>query len=349
VLLYCLVPVAAVCAWARRSIGPLIRTVAAEALALILAGFYLAPLWVERAFINQPGLTRLDPRHLLLFMPGSPAEPLKIFKWSCWLFACAGFVIILTCLRRRTAPLASASRAAASLALLAFFFQLPLAFLLWRFLPEMSLVAFPFRFLPLLGVSLPLLLLAPGTRPTLRKPIYTTVALLALIPVAEHIRTQTTASTRTPPFAQLDHRWTTIGYQGMPEFVPPGVNRRSGPLSLPPQVADAGHCTLAGLQRKLAELDFSLSSTIGCTVLLPVYFYPYWQAIDQNGVRLATTSGTGSLLQVAAPPGEHRIQVLFGARSLTRRVSQTCSLIALLLIRLAQLQTAPRRGLGLSA
>ena len=103
ILLYSLLAVAGLCAWNQRSAAPLLRFIIAESIAGTLAAFYLLPLWFERRWINQVGLIRSDPRSLLLFMRrvSHGPETLKVFKYSCWLFAVAGFVLIVACVWKR--------------------------------------------------------------------------------------------------------------------------------------------------------------------------------------------------------------------------------------------------------
>jgi hypothetical protein len=234
------------------------------------------------------------------------------------------------------------------LALLAFLFQLPIALLIWRHLPEMAVVAFPFRFLPLMGAALPLVLLARGTSTALRKPAYILIALLTLIPFLEHARTQLTASTRTPRFAELAERWRAYGYEGMPEFVPPGVTRPSGPLNLPLVTAvdtpPGSNCVVAMAAANAGGFNFSSMSDVPCKVRLGVYFYPYWRATDQNGKSLHRFADADSLLLVDVPAGSHIVHVVFAPRSRTRTIAAGISSVALLLLGLALALVRPARS-----
>jgi len=335
-LFYTLLIVAAICGWMQRSVGPVLRMLAVEAVAGALAAFYLAPLWVERQWINVPRLARIDPQRLLLFMPytGAGVEALKVFKYSCWLFACVNMLLLIACWWKRTQPFcdASAARMWSYLAMVAFFFQLPIAAVLWHHLPQIGLAQYPFRFQPVMGAAVPLLLLAAGTRVSLRWPAYFVIGAMTLVPLLEHARTQMTASTRMPRFAELERGWTTIGYEGMPEFVPLGVTRPAGPLGMPATtVVDAAAGSSCSVTAATAEADavrFVALSSAPCSIRVAVYSYPYWNVIDQNGAMLPHTVDSDHMLVVQVPAGEHRVHALFQPRSAIRTISRTVSIAA---------------------
>jgi hypothetical protein len=351
VLLYCLLLAAAVVSARQRSLAPLARFLLAEALAAALAAFYLAPLWFERPFINASGLTRLDPHLLLIFASPLPGvERLKIFKWSCWLFAIAIALFLLASLRKRRQTLLRdrPSLLWLSLAAMAFLFQLPIASLAWSYAPQMGLISFPFRFLPLMGAALPLVLLAPATNPHWRKPVYAGVALLSLIPVLEHIRTQVHPDTRLPPIRTLARQWQTNGYGGLPEFTPSGVLSRassSHPLStFEPYTATPG-CRIDAPRRSTSNLEFSSSSQTMCRVQLPVFFYPYWRASAQTGALLTTEKAPGGTLLVDVPAGFEQVTAAFVARSRIRTGSAVLSVATLLLLLLVLVAVRPQKSL----
>jgi hypothetical protein len=292
-------------------------------------------LWEERHWINQAGLIRIDPGRLLLFArsAGGAAEPLKLFKYSCWAFACVNLLLLLACWWKRTRPFcdAKAARTWSWLALVAFFFQLPIALVLWRYLPQMALVAFPFRFLPVMDAAVPLLLLAEGTRRSLRLPAYVVIAALTLVPLLEHARTQATASTRMPNFTQLEAGWSRSGYEGMPEFVPAGASRPPGPMGLPLATPQSSQCGVSDVVSRLDGLDFNAQAGVPCSVALAVYAYPYWRATDETGLLLATSADRNRLLSVALPSGNHHVRVVFAPRSTTRMASCWVSMAVILL------------------
>jgi hypothetical protein len=334
VLLYALLP-AVFTAWRLRSVTPILSLLLAEAVAATLAAFYLLPLWLEQGWIQRDTLLRTAPTHLLLLMPfhGPHPEPLKLFKYGLWLFACTGAVLIALCLWSRRVPRTPQTsrpiQTWTALALTAFLFQLPLAIPLWNHLPELRFAAFPFQFLPLLGVTLPLILLAPGTSLRLRKPTYACLALLTLIPFAEHIRTQASPLTRQPRLAPLAAQWDQEGYAGVPEFVPTGAIR---PLA-PPEIPLLGPtCSTTVQARQAAALTLSTQSQTGCQARIAVFFYPYWKAMDESHTAVPVARSPEGLLLLTIPPGEHTLKLAFHPASKTRTAGRALTLFAACLI-----------------
>ena len=332
-LFYLLLIVAAIFGAMQRSVLPVMLVVAAEVIAGVLAAFYLAPLWVERRWINEAGLVRVDPQRLLLFMPytGRAVETLKVFKYSCWLFACVILLLVFLNWWKGSRPVAgaNASRTWRYLAAVAFLFQLPMALVVWRHLPQMGLVAFPFRFLPVMGAAVPLVLLARGSGKVYRRLAYCLIAAMTLVPMLEHARTQATASTRMPPFAELEKRWMTQGYEGMPEFVPLGASRPSGPSENPSLLVkglDSGsNCSLRMVRVEADEMNFHATSDVPCQIQVPAYAYPYWRATVRDGSGLPQGFDVNHMLLVEVTPGENDVQLTFKPQSWIRTVSRLVS------------------------
>jgi len=331
-LFYMLLIVAVIFGGMQRSVFPVALVVVAQALAAALASFYLAPLWVERRWINEVGIIRFDPRRLLLFMPysGGAAETLKVFKYSCWLFACVIMLLVVLNWVKGARPVEgeNASRTWRYLAVVAFLFQLPIALVLWRHLPQLWLVAFPFRFLPVMGAAVPLVLLANGSARVYRRLAYCLVAAMTVVPLLEHVRTQVTASTRMPKFSDLEQRWRTGGYEGMPEFVPSGAIRPHGASEVPPLRSEASNCRVGPGRVAADQFSFYVTSDVSCWIQVPVFAYPYWHAKAADGSRVALGSSADHLLLVAVTPGEHEVRLTFERLSLVRTVSTAVSLAA---------------------
>jgi hypothetical protein len=76
-----------------------------------------------------------------------------------------------------------------------------------------------------------------------------------------------------------------------------------------------------------------------------MYYYPYWQAIDESGTHLETRRDADGLLLVSVPAGEHTIRLVFEARSVIRTGSLILSLLSLFLVFLA-IRGSPRAELG---
>jgi len=343
VMLYALTIVACAIAVAQRSLVPLTRVLLAETLGAALAAFYLAPLWRERFWINHQDLYLTRPTRYLLFShyQAGGVEILKVFKYSVWIVVCAGTLLIAAGLWKRTEPWRRDPAATTWLffSAVALFFQLPISLVLWQHLPQMRAVQLPFRFLPFIGVTIPFVLLAPATMSSLRRPAYVLIALLTLLPLFEHYRTQTTRSRREPPVTVQAQRWQNEGYSGMAEYIPAGETRPTSPQHFAPAAPanpqPGQTCDLSPSPAVPGELSFISAANAPCKVRLAVYFYPYWQAVDESGVSLPTSSDAQGLLIVSAPAGVHGVHVVFRPHSRLRVASAVVSLAMLLVTGLA--------------
>jgi hypothetical protein len=337
VLLYSLGAAAVVCSLLRQSALPLLRVVFAEALALALAAFHLLPVWTERSWVHPDTLLRIGTVQLLLFMPhyNFQDSPLLVV---CWIFLCAQTALAAVCLRQRTLPLPAdpAVPLWAALAAVAFLLESPLSIPLWQHAPELRFVQFPLRFLAVLGVAVPLLLLSRGTRHSLRRPAYILTGILSLAPFLGYLSEQAVAANRSPPLPELLARWRSMG---APEYLPAGTLMPVGPANLPaiqaidrfnPLAADS-RCRVEPERQDLALRVFRTSSVVPCRIRLTVYFYPFWRAADESGRPLPVLRDPTGFLLIDVPSGNHIVSLVFRPGSSARTGGAVLSLIALLL------------------
>lgn len=154
---YLLAAVALAAAWLARSWAPVIRAAMAGALGLGLAAVYLAPAAVEETWVNVQELLH-DPGYMIennwLFAhTASPAFAyhdleLDRVSWIATLMIAVALVALAVCRRRGRMPgtrtwwMVLALIPAAVL-----FLELPPSDLLWRALPKMRFLQFPWRWL----------------------------------------------------------------------------------------------------------------------------------------------------------------------------------------------------------
>jgi hypothetical protein len=86
-------------------------------------------------------------------------------------------------------------------------------------------------------------------------------------------------------------------------------------------------------------------SDSSCRVRLPIYFYPYWEAIDEAGRKLVTSRDDAGMLLVEVPTGSHTVRVRFHAYSLVRIVSLVASFGVFLYFAMAMMRFARRNSL----
>ena len=337
VLAYALLMVAAIAAIRRRSFYPLLVYLQASAIGAALAAFRLAPTFFERKWVNSASVMRYDLRDFFLFAPISRL-PLKGFELCCWLFACVEIALIAACAyawsRQRSEKPAPA--ALVDLAVIAFVFQLPFTAFLWRSLPEFGFIDFPYRFLAPMAACLPLVLLGKRSPRALRRPAYTLMGLMALLPFLGYPRRGFQIVPRPyPPFAQTMAEFRQ-GYPGLPEFVPAQAIKPSAPLDLPPITAEASQadsaCRAALLSTAPQLRVFSTASAQECRVQLALFFYPSWHAFDEKGAELPTGRSAAGLLVVRVPAGEHTVRVAYKPGSPLRTASTVVSIATTFLV-----------------
>ena len=334
-LAYGLVPLAILCAVDQRSFAPLNRLLAAECLGVAVAAFRVWPAWVERGWIHQAALTSADPRRFLLFWR-PPPFPFNILMFLFWILGAGSAVIIVACLQRRKLPFGDdpAARTWAYLAGIAVFFQLPVSYPAWTYLPQLWLVQHPFRFLALLDVALPLILFSEGTRRDIRKPAYDGFAMMASMPVLMFLVMIASPENHWRPLNASLSMWKQHGYRGAAEYVPATATAPDGPVTLSAlsvlNPEPKNPCTVTPLPRDRGTLTFKVDSKAGCSVRIATFDYPAWQAIDETGGPVATTHDQSGLFVVAVPAGSHTVQVSFHGRSRVRTISSLLSLATVL-------------------
>jgi hypothetical protein len=235
---------------------------------------------------------------------------------------------------RRTLRREDAGILWAEVALISFCYQLPLAALVWKYLPELRFVDWPYRFLAPIGVAVPLMLFAKSTSRKWRIPTYALFALMAILPLREYARRPLRMD-----FAALVSQWQQVGYRAWPEFVPADATRPMQPVDFAPASAtnpnSSSTCSVSLKESKAEERVLVTDASAPCQVRLATFFYPYWHASDESGNALATGKDSYGLLLVTVPAGEHTIRLDFEARSPARTASLILSSASLIAIALA--------------
>lgn len=333
VLLYVLLVVAAIIAVRQRSIRPVISSLLAELLAGALAAFYLAPTWLEQAWIHKDAVLRDSYTHYFISLSFSHL-PMRGFFLTLWLFACVavGLMTLYAWTGRSNLREDTASQTWLTFTFVAFIFQLPVAVLLWKYLPQLRFVDFPYRFSAPVGAMLPLMLLSRATPKTLRLPSYILLALIALLPFREYRLNKAVLVN----LSDLVRQWQQHGYRAWPEFVPAGATRPTRPVDFAPasvmETGSGSNCDVALESPKTGERILRTRSTAPCQVRLAMYFYPYWKATDDSGNVLTMAKDSYGLLLINVPAGQHTVRLRFNAKSVARTSSLVVSFVSLLIV-----------------
>ncbi len=343
-LAYLLLFAAMIASIRRRNVWALVRFLAAEGIAILASAFYLVPAFVEKKWITTDALLHQDFRDYFIFGPLSRIHRVH-FELGIWIISCVEVAAVAGCLLGRGRAAKQHSRMLYLIAIIAFLFQLPLSAVLWHRLPELRFVQFPFRFLATIGVVLPLVALGTGIRPWLMKTACALTVALAMLPVIFYLRIAPASYSATMDYlAALQH-----GYPGTEEYVPVGTKLPSSPLALMPVgvVGDSrgSQCSVNALPGGPRFRLVAVSAGALCRLRFPVYFYPYWEAMDETGAKLITSRDDAGLLIVEVPKGQHTVRVRFHVYSLIRIVSVAASFAVFLYFLLEFLRFRRRNAL----
>ena len=297
----------------QKSARPILFGVAAAAIGIALAAFYVLPAAYEEKWVNisqvlSPGV---QPADNFLFTTLSDADH-NHFNRLVSLVAVAEMVWLALAIwfskkRTRTPTLWTAMTTWGAATVLVMF---SFTSLLWNHLPQLKFVQLPWRWLLCLNVSLVLLFVIACQRWWMRLLGYT--ALLAVLVFVWH-RVQ-------PPWwdhasdVELMHRamLSGDGYEGTDEYVP--INADSYEID-----KSARKATLDGPGRARIRIEkwdaedkkFSADVTEPTQLVLRLFNYPAWQ-VQVNGrpVETKTHDTTGQII-VPVKAGSNEVTVHF--------------------------------------
>ena len=323
-------------AWKRKSPSLLLTCGGAVLLGACLAAFYLLPAiyeqrWVEIANAVSQG-SRPDDNFLFIHTTDPDHDAFnKIISWIALLemIIVAASAVAARHWRetRRELWIALAGWAIAC-SLLMFHFSS----LLWRILPKMEFMQFPWRWLLCLSMIFVLFVTA-GLR---RWPMRAAVCVLSLIVISAgwHRAQAPWWDTAADLREMQDNMYIGAGYEGTDEYTPLGAD----PTAID---KDARKVTVAGpahadirVQRWDAEIKtFTAKLSAPDELALRLFSYPAWKA-EVNGHAVETTSlaKTGQML-VPAEAGMNRVEIKF-VRTWDRRLGGWISVFSALCVSL---------------
>lgn len=338
----------------RRAAAPLVRGALAGALGFALAGVYLVPAAYEQHWVQmrEQIVLGMGPHANFLFTyTGDAAHHdnfnLLVSALSCvlLLMAAVAFFGAFWAAHRSVAPSLEALVPLFCLAITASGLLWSASAPVWRMLPRMELVHFPWRWLLVLNVALVFAMVAAAPRERVwhASGVGTGVVwlllgtvVLFLAPWQAEGATEFTAmnpagggNPALPAFAPIGARVDNLR-PGEPDLLPSGTG------SIPPDAR------LAVEQAKTEERLFSVESSAPVKIEAGLFYYPAWQA-DVNGSRVALEMNpeTGEMI-VPVPAGHTRVR-LFLARTPDRTAGGVLSLAAFALV--AVMAFAGRRKL----
>ena len=317
----------------RRSVRPLFTGGLGMAAGFGLAAFYILPAaWEQRwVQIQQAIADTLHPEQNFLFTRSGDPEFI-FFNWK--VSAVALIVILVVALAavfvsRRRREFQDIWWALLALGSAATFLMFPASVILWRLLPKLEFLQFPWRWLGPLDFVLAFFVAAALGR-LKRQWICWTMVIVVLLSQGAMIAKDAWWDSEDVPFlTKAIH--TGFGYEGTDEYQPlggsryelPGTNANGEWIATSPtppirqynfpdadtQPADA---VTFHIERWTAtHRSFSAQASAPATLALRLLAYPGWQVqVDGKVAAIATVPNTGEML-LALPAGIHQVDINF--------------------------------------
>lgn len=297
----------------RRSLRPLAAGASGLLLGFALAGFYLVPAIAEQRWVNIQGAlgAGLDPGDNFLYAKTTDLEHdafNRVASHMAVLLLAALTAGALAAWRgRRTAALRALSALAACVALL----MLPVSHFLWRLLPELRFVQFPWRWMSVLAVLAALF--AAWSPPGRLRWIWPFAAAAAILASGRYLTRHTWWDSEDMPALEAAVA-DQAGFEGTDEYDPSGDDRSDLREKQPRARFLPGE---AGGQRIFADVwtaehrSLRVVTPKAARVELRLLDYPAWKVrVDGRPAEVSHPEGTRQMI-VAVPAGESRIEAEF--------------------------------------
>ncbi len=340
-------------------------------LVLALTAFFLAPQLVEMSWVHVELQTaRHDYRNYLLFAVAPDAEYYRQ-TWallnelaSTATLAQVGLALLglLACwpLLRRGQRLVVPLRFALAVVLFMLLISLPVTAWVWRWMPGLPFIQFPWRFLPFVSLACGLIVAAARTdglpywqalKPLARAALaffLTLVVLVAFvltwISLAGPVPKKTAAQTLQFLNATEGEKWSMETAMQLGEdlvrirafasnqiyFRP----RTAETAFYPPATQPGGLSILSGRGNVISQSlrnerrEFVLACAEAVSVRLETYYYPHWVIrLDGREIKPQTEAGSGLML-LELPAGKHTLTASFEPRLLPERLARWLSVCA---------------------
>lgn len=346
----------------------LARLAGAGVITLALTAFFLWPQWVESGWTQiRLQTVQQDYRNYFLFAK-SPDGSAYRQSWAdinhvasmitlaqTAMALLLGLMIQKILLPQKTpARLSSAAWFGLALAAFGLLISLPVSGPLWRYLPGLKFIQFPWRFQPLVALGCGLLAAAvieawPALNPKSRMRISAFLTwvvifnaaltfMLARLDESNTTRAQVadllTARGITPDEARRLQDKDDLRYifnsANQIYFRPPGSDFNF----YPPVQEPGGVSIIAGRGRVVSQKlgvsrrEFLIESEEPARTRIETYNYPHWVArLDGREIPITPEQGSGLML-IDIPAGAHRLTLDYEVRQISQRVSQALSLTA---------------------
>ncbi len=325
-------------AWKRRSTRLLLVGAGATVLGASLAAFYLLPAIYEQRWIDiaQAVSAGSRPADNFLFIHTTDADHDAFNRVVSWV---AIFEIVVTLGAAWAARQWRETRrelwtALSDWAIACSVLMFPVMGLLWRVLPKMEFMQFPWRWLLCLSMIFSVFVTVVTTVSPRRWWWRVAVCAVSIvIVIAAWHRVQTPWWDSAADLREMqDNMATGMGYEGVDEYTPLGADPSAIDKDAPIVAADGA--VNSGLQIRIhidrwdAEARvLTVEMSAPGQLALRLFQYPAWRVeVNGHSVETAARAGTGQML-VPVGAGLNRVQINF-VRTWDRAVGGWISLIA---------------------
>jgi hypothetical protein len=323
-----------VLAWQMRSLRLLWVGMVAIILGASLAGFYLFPAIYEQKWVTIAEAVSAGsrPADNFLFVHTADADHDAFNRVISWV---AVLEIVLTlgaawAARKRLAARMRMWNALFLWAVVCSVLMFPATILIWRFLPKLQFMQFPWRWLLCLGATFAIFVTAGLRRWWMRFAVY---AVAVLVIATAWYRIQPPWWDNAADLREMrDNMADGIGYEGVDEYTPLGVDLSAiDKAARKVTVVGSAHAAIHILQWNAESRLLTAEMSAPDQLALRLFAYPAWK-VEVNGrvVEASEREGTGQML-VPVEAGMNRVQVTF-VRTWDRALGGWLSLISVLVL-----------------
>ncbi len=324
-------------AWHRRSPRPLVLGAVAVVFGALLSAFYLLPAIYEQRWINiaQAVSAGSRPEDNFLFIHTADADHDRFNRIISWVAVLEMTVIFaaawITKKWRETER--ELWSALLGWAVACSVIMLPVSPGLWKVLPKMEFMQFPWRWLLCLSMMFSMLV-AAGKRRWWWRGAVCAISILMIVMVWHRIQ---------PPWwdnagdlrEMQDNMEDRVGYEGTDEYTPLGadagaLNNDKDKSARNVTVAGPAHAAIRVSQWDAESKLFTAEMSTPDQLALRLFRYPAWRAEVNGRVVQTASTETGQML-IPVEAGMNRVHITF-VRTWDRAAGGWISLLALMSI-----------------
>jgi 6-pyruvoyl-tetrahydropterin synthase related domain len=301
-------------AWKNRSPKLLLITAGAVALGACLSAFYLLPAIYEQRWIEIANAVSAGsrPSDNFLFIHTTDADHDAFNRIVSWLAVLEVVVILAATIAGKLWRDARREvwNALSIWALACCILMLPVSAFLWKILPKLQFMQFPWRWLLCMSMIFTLFVTV-GLRRWWQRGAVCVLSLVVILVAWRYVQApwwDTAADLRE----MQDNMATGVGYEGTDEYAPTGAD----PSAIDKDarkvtVAGPAHAAIDVLHWDAESKIFTAEMSTPDQVVLRLFRYPAWRAsVNGREVETTATEGTGQML-VPLSAGMNQVEVRF--------------------------------------